>query len=237
MLDLLELDYEVKIYLRHPETWRGPLALFDVHPTGKAPILEVIFGDGRPPIKLAETGHIMQYLLRNYDPKYILTPLDPNEQLQVDYFLHFAEGSFQNLQISLLVNSVAKHVAPFGFQKMTKMITKFLNNGYYIHEWRLYMQYLDDLLKENGTGYFVGSKLTAADVILTYPIYENVFDNLDGAAEILHDKRDLKKLYPNLANWSKMIRRHPSYSRISQMMDEEVEDLILSKPQFTYLDK
>ena len=41
ILDLLNLDYEVKIYLRHPETWRGPLQLFDAHQLGKAPVLEL----------------------------------------------------------------------------------------------------------------------------------------------------------------------------------------------------
>lgn len=73
ILDLLNLDYEVKIYLRHPETWRGPLQLFDAHQLGKAPVLEVIFGDGRPPIKISELGFIIQYLLRYYDCQNIYT--------------------------------------------------------------------------------------------------------------------------------------------------------------------
>ncbi|RCK57819.1 Glutathione S-transferase 1 [Candida viswanathii] len=234
LLDILQLDYEVKIYLRHPETWRSPLQLFDVHQLGKSPVLEIVFADGRPQIKMSELGFIMQYLLRYYDPRNILNPVSQDLQLKVDYFLHYAEGTLQPIQMALLVNSTAKHVAPFGSRKIVSTITKAINNGYYKHEWYLNMKYLDQRLLRNGTGYFVGDGLTGADVILSFPIYENVFDNLDGVKEILADKRDLKKMYPNLYKWSKMIRNNRSYKRISQMMDENVEDLIAKNPRFDY---
>ncbi|KAK6868833.1 Glutathione S-transferase 1 [Candida tropicalis] len=234
VLEILQLDYEVKIYLRHPQTIRAPLQLFDVHKLGKSPVLEIIFGDGRPSIKMAESGFIMQYLLRYYDTNNILNPINPDQQLEVDYFLHYSEGSLQHIQIALLINSAAKHISPFGTKKIVKTITKAINNGYYKHEWYLNMQYLEDRLIKNGTGFFVGDKLTGADVILSFPIHENVFDNLEGVKEILHDDRDMRKLYPNLYKWSKMIKNQPSYKKICQTMDEEVEDLIASNPRFDY---
>ncbi|EGW31693.1 uncharacterized protein SPAPADRAFT_62299 [Spathaspora passalidarum NRRL Y-27907] len=234
-LELLQLDYEVKVYLRHPQTWRGPLELFKEHPLGKVPILEIIFADPRrPPVKLVESGFIMQYLLKNYDPNHILYPRDPEKQLEVDYYLHYSEGNLQHLQISLLINFSAKEVVPFGLKKVTKFLTHALNKGYYLHEWRLNMQYLEGRLAENGTGYFVGDKLTAADVMLSFPVFENVFDNEDGIKQITRDKRDLKVLFPNLYKWSKTIKYNPSYSKICVMMDEEVEDLILRNPHFEY---
>lgn len=234
MLELLQLDYEVKIYLRHPQTWRGPLQLFDVHQLGKAPVLEIIFADGRPSIKMAELGFIMQYLLRYYDPNNILNPINQDQQLEVDYFSHFSEGSLQHIQMALLINSSAKHISPFGTKKLVNTITKAINNGYYKHEWYLNMQYLEDRLINNGTGFFVGNRLSGADVILSFPIYENVFDNLDGVKEILADKRDVRQLYPNLYKWSKMIKNQPNYKQICQMMDEDVEDLIAANPRFDY---
>ncbi|MCP8718668.1 MAG: glutathione S-transferase [Asgard group archaeon] len=234
LLEILQLDYEVKIYLRHPETWRGPLQLFDVHQLGKSPVLEIIFADGRPPIKIAELGFIIQYLLRYYDTDNILNPISQDQQLEVDYFLHYAEGSLQHIQMALLINSVSKYVAPFGTRKIVNTITKAINNGYYKHEWYLNFQYLEDRLAENGTGYFVGNKLTGADVILSFPVYENVFDNPDGVREICGEKRDLRKVYPHLAKWSRMIRNNPSYKKITEMMDEDVEDLIALNPRFDY---
>ena len=58
------------------------------------------------------------------------------------------------------------------------------------------MKYLEDRLEQNGTGFFVGDKLSGADVILSFPIYENVFDNLEGTKEILGDKVNIKKCSP-----------------------------------------
>ncbi|CAK9439151.1 uncharacterized protein LODBEIA_P33750 [Lodderomyces beijingensis] len=234
LLEILQLDYEVRIYLRHPQTWRGPMQLFDVHQTGKSPIVEIIHGDGRPPIKIAESGFIISYILRNYDPNYILTPTDPNEQLEVEYWLHYSEGSLQHLQMALLINSVAKHIAPHGLKNIANLVAKGLNNGYYVHEWRMNMQYCNDRLEQNGTGFFVGNKLTAADIILSFPIYENIFDNLEGVKDCTRDKRDLRKVWPHLGKWCRMIKNIPTYKKINQMMDEEVEDLIALNPKFDY---
>ena len=42
---------------------------------------------------------------------------------------------------------------------------------------------------------FVGDKLSGADVILSFPIYENVFDNLEGTKRNMGDKVN-KKMFP-----------------------------------------
>ncbi|EEQ44371.1 conserved hypothetical protein [Candida albicans WO-1] len=136
--------------------------------------------------------------------------------------------------MALLINSVAKHVAPFATKAVVKIITKAINNGYYKHEWYLNFQYLEDRLAQNGTGFFVGNKLTGADVILSFPVYENVFDNPGGVREICGEKRDLRKVYPHLAKWSRMIKNNPTYKRVTEMMNEEVEDLIAMNPRFDY---
>lgn len=226
MLEILGLDYDVEVYLRHPETWRGPLELFQVHPSGKAPILEVFFADGSPSLKLAESGLIMQYLLKNYDPSNILNPLKERDRLRVDYFLHYSEGTLQHLMISMLINSLVKSTAPFGFRGLSKMVTKGLNNGYYIHEWKLNMEFLERQLIEEDTGYFVGNSLTAADIILTYPIYENVFDNEAGVKEVTGEKANLFKSYPHLAAWSDRIAHHPLYIKVTERMDDKVNEVL-----------
>lgn len=226
LLELLGLDYDVEVYLRHPATWRGPSELFQVHPSGKAPVLEIFFADGRKSLKLAESGHIIQYLLNHYDPFNIVNCSDEEEKLKVDYYLHYSEGTLQHLMLSMLINSVAKSIAPIGFKSFTKMVTKGLNNGYYIHEWKLNMEFLERQLIENDTGYFVGNKLTAADVMLTFPIYENVFDNEAGVREVTGEKRNLYKAYPHLAAWSDRIAHHPLYIKVTEMMDDKVNEFI-----------
>lgn len=226
LLELLGLDYDVEVYLRHPSTWRGPLELFQIHPLGKAPVLEIFFADGRPSLKLAETGLIIQYLLKHYDPYNTINPKTEEDQLKVDYYLHYSEGTLQHLMISMLINSVAKTIAPVGFKSLAKLVTKGLNNGYYIHEWKLNMEFLEKELIKNDTGYFVGNRLSAADIILTFPIYENVFDNEAQVREVTGEKRNLFKTYPHLAAWSDRISHHPLYIKVTELMDEKVNDFI-----------
>lgn len=227
-LELLDLDYEVDIFLRHPETWRGPPELFQVHPLGKAPILEIKFADGRPDLQLAESGLIMQYLLKNYDPDHLLYPKDERQQIMVDYYLHYAEGTLQSINISMLINSLAKRIAPFGMKTFAKILSKGLNYGYYLHEWRLNMEYLDNQLRKEATGFFVGSKLSGADIMLSFPVYENLFDNEVGTKECTGET-DLYKKYPNLGAWCDKIKHNPDYKRITALMREKVNELYSSK--------
>lgn len=224
MLELLELDYEVDIYVRDPETWRGPKELFLVHPLGKAPILEVAFADGRPLVQLAETGLIMQYLLKHYDPNCLLSSRDENEQLMIDYFLHYSEGTLQPILITMLINTSMKRVAPIGLKTVAKLLSRGLNHGYYIHEFYLNLDYLEARLRSEGTGFFVAGKLTAADIILSFPVYENLFDNEAGVKEC-SGETELYRKYPRLGAWSDRVRNDPVYSRISSVMKEKTEEI------------
>lgn len=222
----MDLNYEVKIYLRHPKTFRGPTELFKIHPSGKSPILEVQFADGSKGLKLAETGLIIQFLLKYYDPQHFLHPKSPREQIKVDYYLHYAEGSLQHVLMTLLINSVAKKIAPLGLKTAVNFLTKALNKGYHIHEFKLNMKFLDDQLRKNGTGFFVGDGLTGADIILTFPIYENIYDNLEQVRTILNDKIDMVKEFPHLAKWSEMIANNESYQKVAQYLEDLVDQYV-----------
>lgn len=226
LLELLELDYEVDINLRDPETWRGSPELFQVHPLGKAPILEIKFADGRPDLQLAESGLIFQYLLEHYDKDHELMPRSEREQLEVNYYIHYCEGTLQPILLSMLINATAKRIAPFGLKTLAKLLSKGINYGYYLQEFRVNLLFLDMKLRKQGTGYFVGDRLTAADVMLSFPIYENIYDNLQGVKEVSGEK-DLVKKYPRLAAWSDMVKNDPIYLRITEVMQQKVNELYI----------
>lgn len=226
---MLGLDYEIDIYLRHPETLRGPPELFQVHPLGKAPVLDIKFADGSPDLQLVESGLMAQYLLKYYDPKNILNPLTEKERLMVDYYIHYTEGTLQPILMSILINSSAKRIAPLGLKTVAKLLSKGLNYGYYKPEFDLNMQYLDKVLRENATGFFVGSKLTAADMMLSFPVYENLFDNELGVKECCGET-ELHKKYPQLAAWCDKVKNDPVYKRISNVTRQKVQELYKSKP-------
>ena len=128
MLEELNLDYELKTYKRTKD-FRAPAELEKVHPLGKSPVIEVI-RDGKS-LVIAETGHIIDYLIKNYDTSKKLVPATEEDKEQVDYFLHYCEGTLQPLLVSLLVNGYAVQMAPFPVKFLVRMITNELNKAYY----------------------------------------------------------------------------------------------------------
>ncbi len=225
LLEILELNYEVKVYLRDASTWRAPPELAQIHPLGKAPILEIIHADGSPLLKLAESGFIIQYLVRNYDLQKILTPQSPHDQDRVDYYLHYSEGTLQPHLVLILVNNIARQLAPRGTKTIAKLVTRAINSGFYVQEWKLNMDNLERALAKEDTGFFVGKHLTAADIMLSFPIYENIFDNEVEVQKLMGTKINLSKAYPHLYAWSSMVRDDPLYVKI----DDKMEDLVQQK--------
>ena len=68
LLEELELSYEVIKYQRNKLTQLAPESLKKIHPLGKAAILE----DGES--VMAESGAILEYLLKKYGKDKIYTP-------------------------------------------------------------------------------------------------------------------------------------------------------------------
>jgi len=112
LLEELNVDYELKIYKRQPNMLAPP-ELKEVHPLGKSPVLEVQ-AEGLPPIVIAESGAIIEYLLDHYGPDFIPKRYPEGKEGQVGaetpewirfrHFMHYTEGSLQpNLLLSLVM--------------------------------------------------------------------------------------------------------------------------------------
>ena len=86
LLEELGLDYERIDYHRDPVTRRAPDSLRDVHPLGKAPVLEV---DG---VVIAESGAIIEYLLETLGDRQ-LAPTSGAARAHYLEWMHYAEGS------------------------------------------------------------------------------------------------------------------------------------------------
>src|SRR5215204_3975970 len=89
LLEELGQPYKVVPYQRDATTRLAPPELKQVHPLGKSP---VIVDDGRV---VAETGAIIEYLVRKYDDGKLAPAVDPDS---ADYrawlhWMHFVEGS------------------------------------------------------------------------------------------------------------------------------------------------
>ena len=97
MLEELNLEYEIVLYERDVKTLLGPESLSKVHPLGKSPV--ITDDSSGEQILIAESGAIIEYLLRTYGKKSSLITPETGSQEERDYryWLHFSEGSLCRL--------------------------------------------------------------------------------------------------------------------------------------------
>ncbi|HEV7159188.1 MAG TPA: glutathione S-transferase [Caulobacteraceae bacterium] len=87
LLEELGAPYELKFYQRDAETNLAPPELKAAHPLGKSPVIE----DGT--LKLAESGAIVDYLVRKHGGGRFMPRAGSLEHEQYLEWLHYAEGS------------------------------------------------------------------------------------------------------------------------------------------------
>lgn len=179
MLEELGLDYEVKRYERNPKTMLAPPELRRVHPLGKSPVIQ----DGETVV--AETGAIVEYLVGKADGR-LGPPAHRDAVLRYRFLLHYAEGS---LMPPLLVKLVLSRVPLFG-KAAQKRIQPMID---------VHLNYLEREL--DGRDWFVGADLTAADIMLSFPL------------EAARARAGLDGSRPNLIAWLARIHARPAYGR------------------------
>ena len=148
MLEELGLPYQIKRYERNTKTMLAPPELKAVHPLGKSPVIE---DDG---VVVAETGAIVEYLVEKADGR-LGTPPHRDDALRYRFWLHYAEGS---LMPPLLVKLVLTRVPIFG-----KMAMKRIQPMIDVH-----LDYIEAELAQRP--WFAGEQLTAADVMMSFPL-------------------------------------------------------------------
>lgn len=151
LLEEVEVDYQLKVYLRNPETMRAPPELKEVHPLGKSPIIE---DDG---LMLTESGAITSYVLSKFDTAHKLHPNQDDLAVWAKYsqWLTYPEGSvFAPLMLKmLLIRSGVDHpvIAPFSNAEI-----------------KLHFDHISTQLGNND--YILGNEFTGADFGIAYVV-------------------------------------------------------------------
>lgn len=193
LLEELGINYEVKRYERDPVTGLGPKELYDVHPLGKSPVVQ----DGE--IKIAETGAIFEYLLHTYDKDHKLSGLQGSEVARgVSYWLHYAEGSAMVPLLLKLVFLKLPDRSPLLMRPVVKAVSKKTQDGFVDPRIKEHADYWEASLAT--TGYFVGNSMTAADIMMSFP--------LEAAAS-----RFPMENYPSVAKFVETCHARPAYQR------------------------
>lgn len=184
LLEELERPYEIVPYQRDPTTRLAPAELKAIHPLGKSPVIR---DEGHV---VAESGAIVEYLVRKYDTGKLAPPVDP---ASADYraylhWLHFSEGSAMlPLMLRLYVGRLGEAGAP-----LEPRIESELKNHF---------DYMEGVLA--GQDYFVGNRFSAADIQMSFV--------LDAGAS-----RGGMARYPRLTALHARLKARPAHQRAVQ---------------------
>jgi glutathione S-transferase len=178
LLEELELPYEIRFYERDKNTMLAPPELKKVHPLGKSPVLE----DGA--VKLVETGAICEYLVEKTGR---LGPPDSGVGLRrYRQFLHYAEGSVMPLLLLMLALSKIPLMGKIAIKRVQPMLD-------------VHLDYIEQELASRP--WFAGQQMTAADVMMSFPLEAAVSRASLGASR------------PATLAWLKKIHARPAYRR------------------------
>ncbi|TEW50226.1 glutathione S-transferase family protein [Psychromonas algicola] len=155
LLEELELEYEIKPYLRDSVSFLAPPELKSIHPLGKSPVIE---DDG---LIISESGAITDYLIEKYGKGKLAPKRGTNAYVEYSQWLHFAEGS------AMLPLLLKLFVAKDGCE------TNFLA-GYADAETLKILTYFNQSLE--GKTYLVDEQLTGADIMMSM-IVETLVNN------------------------------------------------------------
>lgn len=149
LLEELGLEYELVRYQRDAVTHFAPPELKKIHPLGKSPLLE---DNG---VLIEESGAIAQYLCDTYGNGRLLPAAGTPDALRHLQLMHFAEGSAMiPLLLRIYVARLKEGGAPL--------------HGRIDSEVTSHFDYLESILQPSG--YFIGDTLTAADIMLSFPV-------------------------------------------------------------------
>jgi glutathione S-transferase len=171
----LGAGYDIKLYQRDPVTNLAPAELKAVNPLGKSPVIE----DGD--VKLAESGAIVDYLIRHHGGGR-LTPPPALHEAYLEW-LHFAEGSAMlPFMLKLYTGRLGAAAAPLQPRTDEQIAS--------------HLVYFDAALGDSD--WLVGNELTGADIMMSF------------VAEIAAARGPAAQ-YPRLVAYARRIQARPAW--------------------------
>lgn len=195
LLEELGQPYDVVRYARDPTTMLAPQSLRDVHPLGKAPIVEL---DGR---RLVESGAIIEALVERFDHDHVLSPApdDEDERLRFRQWLHYAEGSaMPPLLLSLVFGRLRSAPMPFFVRPIARGIADKAMQTFIGPQLKTHLQYIEHEL--GACQWFASDRFTAADIQMSFPLEAAVARASDHVG-------------PNIRRFVERIQARPAYAR------------------------
>ena len=182
LLEELGVDYSVTVYLRDAVTNLAPPELLAVHPLGKSPMIE----DDRRVI--IESGAIVEYLCDRHGGAHLVPDRASDDYVRHLQLMHFAEGSAMTpILMQLYAARLGDAAAPL-MPRIEQQLTA-------------HFAFLEAEL--NAHGHFIGDRLSAADIMLSFPAEIAMLQGWGDA-------------YPKLAAFVAACHARPAWQRAAQ---------------------
>lgn len=195
LLEELGLTYELTTYQRTAE-YLAPKALQNIHPMGKAPILQV---DGKP---LVESGYIIEYLLKYHDNSHGhdkgLAPHDESSWHHHTFWMHFAEATAMPALVMRLVFDKVATGSPFFVKPIAKAIQKQVERRMIASNIKKVCELMETHLTEHD--WFAGQAFGAVDIQMHF-------------VGVALQARGSLKDYPKILDWLHRCECRPAFNQ------------------------
>lgn len=126
---------------------------------------------------------------------------DPEQAEQIQYYLYYVEGSLQPPLLFEFILSKAKQVPMiFPISYIAGKVTDKISEKYSGPELKSNLDFIEGEIKKND-GYLVGGKLSAADILMSFPMEMGFARNFA-----------TKEEYPHIQQWLKTLTSLDSYA-------------------------
>lgn len=199
LLDHLKVDYEIIPYKRVGN--RAPESLKKIHPLGRSPIVEIEDRETGKKQTLIESGYIFQYILKHFDPENKLGNADADLAEKIQFYLYYVEGSLQPpLMIEYILSLGRENPGPFPISYLVRGVMNKISEAYSKGEMKNQFDFVESEILKNG-GYLVGGKLSAADILMSFPLQMAFVRNFA-----------TPETYPNMKKWLETITTDEAYA-------------------------
>lgn len=200
LFELLNLDYEIKVYKRDAKTNLAPKELAAIHPLGTAPL---ITHEGR---SIAESGAICEYAVMKAGDTVLIPSKDHADFVDVQFWSHFSEGSFlPPLVTSMVLNKGKEKASPFFIKFVVSKFVDAVMNAYFSKAIERNVRFVEQHL--NNRQWLVGDKPTVADVQMSFGL------------EAMHKAGKLSG-FTNIIQYVERFQNEASYQKAMLRMKE-----------------
>lgn len=192
LLEEMEQAYELKLYKRDPQTKLAPSEYKKLSPLGTAPVVT------HKELVLAESNAIVDYILDTWPHPTLRPEAQAPARVPYLYWFHLAQGSLMPIALTSTVFSIITERAPGILRPLLKGVFGKANAGFIKPRIGAIIQEAEKALAKGP--YFAGEELTAADIVLIYPV-------------LALEKKGQLAQAPKVQAWIKRVQARPAFAR------------------------